>query len=312
MKKSFRKIPDNIKRQVVQFDSKPFVIYSVLDVRIGSSLPNLPGIVFDEKPITNSEILPNAREGTWARRNIEGWEIILKNEPMVSKSFTHESPNFGDWSLGSHEVTIERDVYQRDFFPPYASVIRVTELKRTGDYVTVALELDQVFEKMPDDPRELLFALNVFQESVGSSAIKPTDVPIENFISSLQIDWEILPVGERDEVISQIHKRLSPTPQEARIIAERMDLLLSLRPRNFITGSSGFARYVGAQYGDSLIAFDNIRYGNALYIMFEDWERLSRMSRIQLMHSDERFERITHRTGWESQAKSIIREYRTI
>jgi hypothetical protein len=310
MKKSYRQIPENIKSNIRKCGNKQFVIYSVVKLKMGNKLPNLPGLVINNDPIANFESLPDPSRGTWARRNIEGWEIVLKNKPMITKSFSHESPNFGDWALGSHDVTIDREVYQRDFFPGYGSTIKVTEINRTDEYVTIGLELDHVFEQVPKDTREFLFALNVFQEAVGFSAVRPTDIPIENFIGSLIINWEILPVGERDKVLREIYSRLSPSPSEKKLIDERMDLLMALRPRNFITGSSGFARYVGAQYGDELIAFENIRYGNAIYIMFEDWERLSRMTRLQLMNSDEKFERVVHRSGWESQVESIIREYR--
>ena len=311
MKKSYRQIPENIKRNIQKCNDKPFVIYAVRKVKKGFSLPNIPGLAINDNPIEEFSCLPDASVGTWARRNIYGWEIVLKNEPMITKTFTHESPNFGDWSLGSHEVSQERDVYQRVLFPGHASTIKVTELNRDSEYVTVGLELEHVFDSMPSDTREFLFALNVFQESVGSSAVRPTDTTIDSYVSSLQIDWEILPVGEHDEVIRQIHNRLNPTPKEAKEIGERLDLLLALRPRDLITGSSGFARYVGARYGNKLVAFENIRYGNALYIMFDDWERLSRMSRIQLMNSDEKFERIVHRQGWEKAARAIIQEYKT-
>ena len=311
MKKSFRSIPNNIKSNIRKVNDKPFVIYSVVKARIGSNFPNLPGLVVGHDHIEDFETLPDPGLGTWARRNIQGWDITLKDQPKITKSFSHESPNFGDWSRGSHEVTIEREVYPHVFFPGHESVIKVHELKRDDTHVTIGLELDRIFDSMPNDTREFLFALNLFQESVGSSSVRATDEPIENYVGSLQIDWEILPVGEHEEVLRQIHTRLNPNPQEARIIDERMDLLLSLKPRDLITGSSGFARYVGARYGDELVAFENIRYGNALYIMFSDWERLSKMSRIQLMNSEEKFERVIHRMGWESAAKSIIREYKT-
>lgn len=310
MKKSYRQIPENIKRDIRACNDKSFVIYAVLKIRKGTTLPNVPGLVIDDGRIEEFSSLPNPASGTWAKRNTNGWEIILKNEPMVTKTFTHESPNFGDWSRGSHQVSQDRDVYQRVLFPGHASTIKVTEHKRDDEYVTLGFELERVFDGIPSNESEFLFALNVFQESVGSSAIRPTDTNIDSYISSLQIDWEILPVGDRDEVIRQIHTRLNPTPQEAKEISERLDFLLSLSPRDLITGSSGFARYVGARYGDDLIAFENIRYGNALYIMFDDWERLSRMSRIELMNSDEKFERIVHRKGWEITAQAIIREYK--
>ncbi len=310
MKKSFRNIPGNIRNNIRKVNDKPFVIYSVVKVRIGSHFPNLPGLVIGANPVNDFETLPNPSSGTWARRNIQGWDITLKDQPKYTKSFSHESPNFGDWSRGSHTVTIEREVYPHILFPGHGSVIKVHELKRDDTHVTLGLELDRIFDSVPTDTRELLFALNVFQEAVGSSAIRSTDEPIQSYIGSLQIDWEILPVGEREEVLRQIHTRLKPTPEEARVIDERMDLLLSLKPKDLLTGSSGFARYVGARYGDELVAFENIRYGNALYIMFSDWERLSGMSRLNLINSEEKFERIVHRTGWESTAKSIIREYK--
>lgn len=310
MKKSYRQIPDNIKRDIRRCNDKPFVIYAVAKVKIGGKLPNLPDLVIGDEKITDFVTLPEPAKGTWAHRNVEGWEIVLKNEPKYTKTFSFESPNFGDWSNGSHEVSMDREVYHRISFPGHASVVKVNEIERTNEYVTLGLQLDRVFGSMPDDPREFLFALNVFQEAVGHSAVRPTDEPIEKYVSSLQIDWEILPVGERDEVISQIHTRLKPNQEESRVIEERMDLLLSLKPHDLITGSSGFARYVGARYGDKLVAFENIRYGNALYIMFDDWECLSKMSRIQLINSEEKFERIIHRMGWESAVKSIIREYK--
>jgi hypothetical protein len=310
-KKSFNKIPPHLQKQIEALNGKPFNIYAVLKLQKDDVLPNIPTL--DLSNLDNdlpSEVLPDPAKGTWARRNIEGWEIVLKNQPKYMKSFSHESPNFGDWSLGSHEVTVEREVYHRDFLDGYGSTIRITKLKRDAESITVSLELNRVFETVPTDPRELLFAINVFQEAVGRSAIKPTDVPAASFVSTLQVDWEILPVGDKNEVIQQIHKRLSPTPQEAKIIDERMNLLLALRPINFIAGTSGFARYVGALYNEELVVFENIRYGNAIYIMFNDWKRLSKMSRVELINSEEKYERIVHANNWEYRVKSIVNEYR--
>ncbi|HTE22329.1 MAG TPA: hypothetical protein VK674_04790 [Candidatus Limnocylindria bacterium] len=310
-KRSFNKLPLQLQKQLESLNGKSFNIYAVLKLRKGDELPNLPGL--DLSNFENnipSEVLPDPAKGTWARRNIDGWEIILKDQPKYTKSFSHESPNFGDWSLGSHEVTVDREVYHRDILSGYGSTIKITVLKRDDDSITLSFELDRIFDSIPDDPRELLFAINIFQESVGRTAIKPTDVPAASFLSTLQIDWEILPVGNKEEVIKQIHERLNPSPQEAKVINERMDLLLALRPINLVAGTSGFARYVGALYNEQLVVFENIRYGNAIYIMFNEWERLSKMSRIELMNSDEKFERIVHANNWEYRVRSIVNEYR--
>jgi hypothetical protein len=310
-KRSYLKIPKNLNNEIDACNGKPFRIFAVLKLKSLDELPNLPGLDLLSSPqVVPEEILPDPSKGTWARRNITEWEIVRKDLPKYWKSFSHESPNFGDWSLGSHEVSVEREVYHRDLFPGYGTTITVRVLEARADYTTIHFELNRTFEERPSDERELLFAINVFHESVGKSHIRSVDSPAESFLSTLQINWEILPVGDKEETMKVLRSRLNPTPEEVPIIEERMGLLFSLRPTNLVTGTSGFARYVGAQYGSDLVAFENIRYGNAMYIMFSDWERLSKMSRVQLTNSEEKFERIVHRDGWEVAVRSIIAEYR--
>lgn len=89
-----------------------------------------------------------------------------------------------------------------------------------------------------------------------------------------------------------------------------MTLLLHLKPVALVTGRSGFARYVGAQFAEDLVVFENIRYGNAAYIMFENRDQLSRRSRVDLVRSDERFIRLAHTSGWKSKLRSIVNEER--
>ncbi len=267
-------------------------------------------IADDPESAIPSEVLPDASKGTWARRNIEGWDIPRRDLPMQTRTFSAETPNFGDWSLGSHEVSWDREVYQRDFFPGCGTPILVHVVRRVGDRVTLALELDRVFDEAPPDSRELLFALNVFHEAVGHSAVRPTDRPAGSFVKSLHVDWELLPLGDRDAIIDQVRSRLSPSPEEDRALTERIDLLHGLRPQAIVTGTSHFARYVGAKFRDDFVVFENLRYGNAIYVMFENWEELSKLSSTELLSSRDDFIRIIHRADWKRRLKSIVREYR--
>jgi len=311
-KRSFQKIPATIEKQIEECAGKPFVIFALVEVGPGDTFPNLPDFVVgdDTDKATPIQVLPDPSRGTWARRNVDGWEIPRKDLPMETKSFSAETPNFGDWSLGSHEVTWDREVYQRDFFPGYGTTILIDVVRRIGDRFTLSLELDRVFEGAPSDPRELRFALNVFQEAVGHSAIRPTDKPADSFIRSLQVDWELLPLGDRDAIIEQVRARFSPSPKEDRVLTERIDLLHGLKPQAMVTGTSGFARYIGAQFRDDFVVFENVRYGNAAYVMFENWEELSRLSRTELITSRDDFVRVIHRAGWKRRLRAIVQEYR--
>ena len=46
--------------------------------------------------------------------------------------------------------------------------------------------------------------------------------------------------------------------------------------------------------------FENLRYGNALYILYGDWQDVSKRSRLDLLKgTDESYDRIRHDDGWE-------------
>ena len=63
---------------------------------------------------------------------------------------------------------------------------------------------------------------------------------------------------------------------------------------------------------DNLIVFENVKYGNAIYIMFSDWEELSQQSRVDLLSGrfSNDFERVTHVGDWQKKVTKIIEERR--
>lgn len=53
------------------------------------------------------------------------------------------------------------------------------------------------------------------------------------------------------------------------------------------------------------------QYGNAVYVMYEDWEILSRRSRVELLTGPrENFDRIEHRKGWKDILRAIVHDHR--
>src|SRR5262249_40708822 len=129
---------------------------------------------------------------------------------------------------------------------------------------------------------DLLYALNLLQENVGAVNVFPADSTREDYLNTVTVGWEILPPGERDETILKILNRMRRPSDEAKErIAERYDALASLKPVDYIAGTSGFQRYFGARFAPNLVVFENLEYGNAIYVMFEDWEKLSQQSRLQ-------------------------------
>jgi hypothetical protein len=98
----------------------------------------------------------------------------------------------------------------------------------------------------------------------------------------------------------------SVTEETRRTLEQRLNVMGRFQPTAFIAGTNGFLRYFGAQFGDNLVAFENLTYGNALYLMYENWEQLSRRSRIDLLKGPrDGFDRIEHRDGWEQRLEAV-------
>ena len=71
------------------------------------------------------------------------------------------------------------------------------------------------------------------------------------------------------------------------------------------------SHYFGAKFGDNIVAFKSIDYGNAIYILFDNWQEISKMSRIDILKRHEHdFVRIIHKKGWEKTLKRQIEELR--
>jgi hypothetical protein len=66
-------------------------------------------------------------------------------------------------------------------------------------------------------------------------------------------------------------------------------------------------KYFGAKFSDNLVVFENLNYGNAIYVLFENWVELSKMSRteIQTRPANE-YIRIKHTVNWEQNLERII------
>jgi hypothetical protein len=180
---------------------------------------------------------------------------------------------------------------------------------RSNSYV-FRITVEEVLDSSALDFYErLLFDINLLQENIGKHDVFPSDASIDDYLRTLYVDWEILPPGERDSNIARILAPLGPVSARTRSqIIERYNVLASIRPLHFIRGTNEFRHYFGAQFADDLVVFENIDYGNAIYIMFEDWRTLSQKSRTELLaqHPD-RFIRIAHAGDWKDKLREILR-----
>jgi hypothetical protein len=321
-KKNFRAVPKEILAKVDELKSDDFTVSAVKRIPeaeiAAGKYAHLGLVMKDGVPVFPSEQIPNAGNGKLSRINAEGVELVLKDEPKVSKTFTFEAPDYGDWARGSHTVEWDREVYQREWFAPKELTLQIEilgeEMKAEKTYI-VGFSINEVlsrknsrFMRSQHLKNDLFFNLNLLQENVGAASVFSSDATRSDYLKTIFVTWEILPPGEREETIAKILGGFrSPSPEICKKIEARYALLTKLKPEAFISGSSGFSRYFGAKFSDSLVVFENLEYGNAIYGMFEHWETLSKLSRIELLKGTRTgFERIVHAKGWEQRLVELV------
>lgn len=261
---------------------------------------------------TRGPVAPPADAGKWSARNAHGWDRKRTDWPMVQKTYYFETPNFGDAATyGTHMHSWTRDVYQHQVFEPQGMMIEAEPLEdRGGELVVVKFTLTPMLERGQGEfDLMLLWAINVLQENTGVTGVFSSDATHEDFISTITLDWQVFPPGTAEETIARITGGARPAnlPDFEKHVRDRVRLFERFQPTHYLRGQGGFGSYFGALFADDLVVFENLKYGNAVYVLYENWDEVSQRSRLELLRDrDAHFDRVIHKEGWEEQLTALI------
>lgn len=317
MKKHFRRVPDFIRRRIDEFESN-FIVATVIDL-VEDDFNNqiysdLRIRIQNEQIVYNEEFVPSFLKGSYSRKNVEGYKIKYPDMPKVSKSYyLGERPKFGDYSKGVFSLVITRPVIQYDDIPPREISLKVELLETRNinaiNHYIFKISTNRIFNRhIVNFEEELLFNINLLQENIGSVNVFSSTTPLNDFLNTLNVEWEIFPPGNLDADLTRITRNLRNLSQErVQEITERYNFLRSKNPNMMISGKSGMLGYFGAKFTDNLVVFENTNYGNALYILFENWRELSQLSRLDIQNRPrDQYIRIEHRGNWQEVVGRII------
>lgn len=313
--KHFRRIPDYIEQELHSIESQHVITAAIINAsrtEISRGVYRHLGIQNQDGTLLCPEIIyPESLSGIYASRNRNGIVWILKRLPMITKTFSFDSPNFGNPDKGYHTTYWSRKVYQRRLEPPRDWDLAVTVISQDEEYVHIKVAINTILDRQhPDFRKDLFFAINLLQEQCRDCHVFDVAVTDEELARLTTVGWEIFPPGTLDRTIAVITGRMrNPTPLRQREILNRAEILNRLHPTEYIVGSGMNSRYFGAKFGESIVVFENVDYGNALYILFDNWQEISQMSRIDILKRHEKdFIRIIHKNGWEKALRHYIND----
>lgn len=317
MKKNILRVPEIIFKKVEKIESNEIAaVYAKTltksDIE-SQKYDHLCIKIENGKFIIPSEIMPNSDQGKYSEWNSTGREIKRKDLPKEKFYNYVESPNWGDTSNGTHTVALPGKRYPIDFIPPRLSKIKIEAIKVGSEECFLKFTVLEVLNKKDQNFEDrLLFCLNILQENIGGFDVEKSGKSVEDYIKTNKISWEILPPGKRDEFLARVFNGKKYTEEKKKVVENRYDFFEKLNPKEIIVGNSGFNRYFGAKLENDLVVFENNDYGNALYMMYENWEELSKKSRLDLLSGrySKDFDRIIHKNGWKNKVRKMVSDRR--
>lgn len=319
MKKNLLKIPGFIQNKLDHIQSNEVIVATTVTLSEEEILTGIYpalGIKLDSGELEfMTEQIPSKEFGRYCTRNNIGRTIVRKDLPKVNKTIhLGERPIFGDWSKGSFSLDVSRKVYQKETEKPrgyrLGIELLVEELLDSQRlFVFKVSVLDSLDKEDLGFKYEFLYQLNILQECIGKADVFAANSANEEFLRVRTINWEIFPPGERDQDLVRIMSNLRKvTPEIKKELTEKYDFLIGLNPQELLVGIHGLRGYFGAKFSDNLVVFESLKYGHAIYVLYEDWQELSKLSRSEIIQlPDERFDRIRHTIGWKNKLSSLIK-----
>lgn len=249
----------------------------------------------------STNFLPDKRMGRYSKYNIEGRTIRRKDLPKVPYSYSIERVNFGDSRKGYHTIHKNGKAHQKEEWFPEYNEITTKLLETKGNKYYFNFEYDIILDKESKKIKEeLLFAINILQENCGGYSVYENNVSDEKLKEYIYVNWEILPPG-KTEFIKLFTSKNSKNQKDILEIEDRYNFIESLNPKEKYKGTNKLSEYFVAVLDNGKAILENINYGNAIFIIHEDWEKLSKLNKQKLTKLGlNKVTRVAHNKDWKN------------
>lgn len=261
---------------------------------------------FNDDDVTGSAILP-APFNRYAMKNAEQFFVVNKNLPKEEYYQAiywtrHEWAGRGETVPVTEITYVLRERYHRDYYAPYSVYF---SLNREERFI--------VSEGIPyedENTAKLINTVNMLLGLFGECEILLDEIERPK-CEVLRLNWEILPKGECpwgevNELIEEVTKKCNQTQKQ--VMLRDCKIIHEKGPDFVAYGRSGFRGYIVFGFkAKNLYVFESIYPNNATYIVENDWEVLSQLTKAQILSKNLHKARIIHSEAWGKQFNKVMR-----
>lgn len=305
IRKKLRSIGEHLK----PFTSSQAFYVAVTDLK--DRLDDIAKVGFSVPPVAGEQLLPAGEFGIACRRNADGEEIVHKDRPLEThyrqREWTwKEFRGRYDYVERSKIVEVPYKRYPRSWKKPHGVELQI----RTAPRDTLVIVAGP-FRSSEVDEEILLNTVHMFVELFGECSLVKEDLAAVGQAPVRRLNWEVLPPGKypwarAEPAIDHVIRTVSPGDQA--VLRERVKTITAYEPDFIAVGRNGFSRYV--VYGwdrRELYVLESTEVNNATYVLKNNWEAVSAMTKAQVLDAGEHHARLVHRGTWWKAISDLMR-----
>lgn len=304
------------KKRVQNLESNLIGVPTGLEAMLAVPLPEVPSdrvtkVGFAAVPQVGEKVLP-AIVGPVSRFNAEGSFIKHRDQPMETCYWQREHKYKECHGPERVEATKYIDVpykrYPRSPIPPPSIELSIVTLPDGRQAIATASAFTVDYE----NPAKLRHVINLMLELFGFCDVIDKDLLPVGVVPVVSLNWRVLPPGEMPWGQLELHLKpvLDIQKKGKRLVMEhRLKEINRYSPTFVAVGHGGFAGYVIFGFRKiGLYVLECARYGNATYVLEEDWKELSRLTKAEILNQQRHKARLVHIPSWETRVGALLQD----
>lgn len=255
-------------------------------------------------------VLPPADFGPVAMRNAEGDVIVHRDQPKET-AYRMIEWHWKEWRgrYDSHDcsklVAVPYKRFPRTEVPPPSVELRIQATTAGQKLVTVPL-----LDFRQTNHERILHCVNLLLEIFGECLVMTDDLDAIVNAPIKRLNWDILPTGRHPW--AKLKPTLQPIIQRQphgnqALIEDRLETVNRFGPEFLAIGRAGFTGYVIFGFPNKkLFVLESIHHGNATYVFGDNWQRLSQLTKAEVLGNGLHKARIVHLPGWHKQVSKLL------
>lgn len=275
---------------------------------VGRFEEKLRAFGFKETDQNGTSILPSV-VNRYAKKNAEQFFTVNKNRPLENYTQVvywtrYEWAGRGELNPVTDFSYIKKKRYHRDYFAPYSVYFTLIV---DGEKSRIISD-DILFSEENHD--KLFNTVNMLLGLFGECTIDFAEQ--KNEIKRFVVNWDILPKGEYPwstvkETLGDLAKGHTKTRTE--MMFRNCEAIYAKKPDFVAYGRAGFRGY--AVFGfkrRNIYILESAMPNNATYILENDWETISQLSKAEILSQELHKARIIHSENWQINFDKIMED----